>query len=396
VRTSVVALLAVLIVAFSSPAFAHGDLQTGQSTAEQSQPTVKLDAPSIYKQAKDAIVVIRVHMSNGSAGFGSGVVVSPDGLIATNYHVIQDADAAQVRLANGDLYDDVAVLTTDPRKDIAILRNAVNLRSLEFGDSDRVQVGAAVYALGAPEGLESTFSQGLVSAIRPADELGLVDGRGLTGFRVIQITAPISHGSSGGALLDDTGKIVGLTAIGSGQGAQNLNFAIPSNYVRGLVSAPSITPKALARVSAISPTPTIRNDGQSAIPRSVPEIIASSRTIYVSCPNNPVLVSEVTKKLLEWGRLNIMSSAKDADLVMKLVTTSSLNAATGAGHQASALVTDQVSGVQFWTTRKGGSWAMSGWSRSWVGRQIADEFIHFFDQQLKVAGKEKSGSAKSK
>ena len=203
-----------------------------QSFAQVTQATTKLEASSIYEKAAPSVVFITCVDAKGQVSSGSGVILRADGIIATNFHVISDAVAAKVQLSNSDIYDDVSVLDTDERKDIAILKiKAVNLPVLSVANSDNVKIGATVYAIGSPRGLTGSLSSGIISSLRPASELSSE----LTGFRIIQFTAPISSGSSGGALLDDTGKLLGLV-FAYRPGGQNLNAAIPVNYVTPLTS----------------------------------------------------------------------------------------------------------------------------------------------------------------
>lgn len=158
----------------------------GCRQAEGRQETQKTEATAVYEGAVPAVVLITCADSAGRVTFGSGVILRSDGVIATNYHVVGGAAQARVKLRNGDIYDDVSVLDTDERKDIAILKiKATGLHALEAADSDTVRVGETVYAIGAPRGLEGSLAGGLVSSVRPIDEIE----PSLTGFRVIQFTA---------------------------------------------------------------------------------------------------------------------------------------------------------------------------------------------------------------
>ena len=115
-------------------------------------------------------------------------------------------------LPNGDSYEGVQVIDVDPVKDLALVKiKAYKLSVAVMGDSDELVVGQKVYTIGAPKGLEQTLSEGLVSAFRQ-----------MQGHRRIQTSAPISHGSSGGGMFDDRGRLVGITAAGIDE-AQNLN-----------------------------------------------------------------------------------------------------------------------------------------------------------------------------
>ena len=166
-------------------------------------------------------MVVRTIDANGaSTGIGSGVVLSPDGLVATNEHVIRGADGIVLELASGRHM--IAVqLVADERRDLAILWTPKrNLSPARLGDSDRVQIGESVVAIGSPRGLSHTLSTGIVSGIRYAK-----------GYRYIQTTVSISAGSSGGPILNMNGEVLGL-AVGFLRDAQNLNFALPSNDIR--------------------------------------------------------------------------------------------------------------------------------------------------------------------
>lgn len=337
----------------------------------QQQSTDKLDASAVYQRATPALVRVTVVDASGRVKEGSGVIVRSDGLIATNYHVIAEGLSARVQLSNGDMYDDVAIADTDERKDLALLKiKAVGLPLLEFADSDGLKVGGTVYVLGAPLGLEGSLSQGLIGAIR----LGTEISPRLEGFRLIQFTAPVSPGSSGGPLLDESSKVAGLV-LGTLPAGQNLNFAVPSNYINGLV----VNWKGEARHLARMPT-----RAKSDRSRAPAEVLGAAKTLYVWVHSgSPVLKTEISKKLLNWGRLTLVSLPAEADLILEVVQTGSLNLGTGEGNQAAALLRDRESGMELWSTTKGGSWSMKGWSHAWVGRAIAAEFIRFYNSTTK-------------
>src|SRR5207253_8032870 len=127
---------------------------------------------------------------------GSGFFVSKDGLIVTNYHVIEEGSSAVVRLPDGASYVVDGVLASDKARDIAVIKaHGQNFRTLTLGNSDRVQVGEEVVAIGSPLSLESTVFIGIVSGIRAVKE---------DSDKYLQITAPISPGSSGGPLFNIT------------------------------------------------------------------------------------------------------------------------------------------------------------------------------------------------
>jgi Do/DeqQ family serine protease len=161
---------------------------------------------------------------------GSGVIVDEEGHIATNNHVIENADQVIVQLADHRVAV-AQVVGRDPDSDLALLKIRLDhLPVMSFGHSDRLQVGDVVLAIGSPLGLSQTVTHGIVSAT----------GRGQLGLATfenfIQTDAAINPGNSGGALINTRGELVGLnTAIVSKEGAEGIGFAIPVNMVRGVI-----------------------------------------------------------------------------------------------------------------------------------------------------------------
>lgn len=188
----------------------------------------------------------------GELGSGSGFVIANDGKVVTNYHVVHMPGTAQAeaRFADGASYQVQGVLATDPDKDLAVLKlqsTGKDFQALRLGDSEQVQTGEHVLAIESPlAGLspvstEATVSDGIVSGIRDWPEHQM---------KVFQITAPISPGSSGGALLNSNGDVIGVT-FAQLVGGQNLNFAIPIAYLRSLLKdGPT---KSLATLNAAAP-----------------------------------------------------------------------------------------------------------------------------------------------
>lgn len=166
-------------------------------------------------------------------GQGSGVIVSSDGYLITNNHVVADAVAVEVILADRRQYKGV-VVATDPKTDVAIVKiNATNLPTVPWGDSSNLAVGDFVLAIGNPLGLSRTVTFGIVSAVGRAD-VGVADFEDF-----IQTDAPINPGNSGGALVNINGELVGInTAIASPTGGSvGVGFAIPSNMVRAAMQS---------------------------------------------------------------------------------------------------------------------------------------------------------------
>jgi serine protease Do len=165
-------------------------------------------------------------------GLGSGVIMTPDGYIVTNNHVVDGATDVQVTL--GDKRDFKAkVVGTDPKSDVAVLKiDATNLPSITVGDSTKVQVGDYALAIGNPFGVGQTVTMGIVSATGRS-HLGIEDYEDF-----IQTDAPINPGNSGGALVNDRGELIGInTAIlaHGAEGNQGIGFAIPANMARNVM-----------------------------------------------------------------------------------------------------------------------------------------------------------------
>jgi hypothetical protein len=150
------------------------------------------------------------------AGTGSGFFISECGMAVTNHHVINGAVEARIFM-NGVAFEVTGIFDYSWQMDLAVIQvDGGPFRFLELGDSENLMAGASVYALGSPLGLQSTFTSGIVSSAR----------REIEGFEFIQTSAPVSFGSSGGPLMDASGRVVGVTAAGMA-GGQNLNFAVP-------------------------------------------------------------------------------------------------------------------------------------------------------------------------
>jgi Trypsin-like peptidase domain len=181
----------------------------------------------VVKRSSDAVVLIVISNSAGQeTALGSGFLVSADGEIVTNYHVIKEAHSAIVKLSNGAFFPVEGVLASNAEKDLAIIKvKGKNLPFLTLGDIDKLHVGDHVVAIGSPLGLEGTVSDGIVSALRDVADK-----------KWIQTTAPVSHGNSGGPLLDLSNHVVGVITWGVNlELGQNLNFAAPCSEVTALL-----------------------------------------------------------------------------------------------------------------------------------------------------------------
>jgi len=168
-------------------------------------------------------------------GLGSGVIVSPDGYILTNNHVVEGADELKVALSD-DRELIAKVIGTDPKTDIAVIKiEAKDLPSLTLADSDALRVGDLVFALGNPLGVGQTVTMGIVSA-KGRNQLGLLDQVG--GYEsFIQTDAAINMGNSGGALIDAKGRLVGINSaiLSPSKGNIGIGFAIPVNLAASIM-----------------------------------------------------------------------------------------------------------------------------------------------------------------
>lgn len=167
---------------------------------------------------------------------GSGVIISPDGYIVTNNHVVAESNKVQVTLNDKRTYD-ATIVGTDPSTDLALLKiNMTDLPYIVFGNSDELKIGEWVLAVGNPFNLTSTVTAGIVSAkARNINILGVPDGTAIESF--IQTDAAVNRGNSGGALVNTRGELVGINAaIASGTGYYaGYSFAIPVNIVSKVV-----------------------------------------------------------------------------------------------------------------------------------------------------------------
>ena len=179
----------------------------------------------IARQAFGSTVLLVMEDVNGQPlSLGSGFFVR-DSEIASNLHIIEGAVNGYAKLVGQKTkYDIEGVTAVDPERDLVVLKiPGARALALNLGSSDAVHVGDPVYAVGNPQGLEGTFSQGIVSSVRKVGT-----------HKFLQITAPISPGSSGGPVLNGKGQVIGVS-VATFKGGQNLNFAIPSAYLKALL-----------------------------------------------------------------------------------------------------------------------------------------------------------------
>jgi Do/DeqQ family serine protease len=252
-------LLRIVFALFVALLVGEANAETAPKAVPQSAAQVRLSFAPVVKKAAPAVVNVyasrvetmprnplfddpifrRFFGGEGSQNqrvqkaLGSGVIVDPSGLVVTNYHVIEGMTEVKIALSDKREFEAQIVLR-DPRTDLAVLRlkGGGNFPVLELGDSDTLEVGDFVIAIGDPFGVGQTITQGIVSALART-QVGISD----YGF-FIQTDAAINPGNSGGALVDLDGKLVGInSAIYSRSGgSMGIGFAIPVNMVKSVVA----------------------------------------------------------------------------------------------------------------------------------------------------------------
>lgn len=185
----------------------NGDNSSIEGVVRGSNKGKALTPEEIYQRCNPAVFTVLTDEAQGS-----GFFINSSGVAVTNYHVLRGANSGRVELANNRAYQIVEVLKASEELDYAIFRVGVSdkVPFLPISRKD-VVIGEKAYAIGSPQGVNNTFSQGIVSQIRK---------------HLIQISVPIDHGSSGGALLNEYGEVIGITAAGVEDSNADLNFAI--------------------------------------------------------------------------------------------------------------------------------------------------------------------------
>src|SRR5438876_3242086 len=191
---------------------------TGSTCKSQSE----LTAEQVYDLLNQSVVMIISTESNGNEDQGSGVIIMEGGYIATCNHLIENSTAITVRHQNLE-FKNADIITQDVQNDIAIIKiSAENLIPVKVADSDILKPGQKVYTISSPVGYENTISEGIVSGLR----------KNKIKTTLIQTTAPITEGSSGGALINTNGELIGLLSSGKHEGS--LYFSIPVNEIKSL------------------------------------------------------------------------------------------------------------------------------------------------------------------
>lgn len=211
------------------------ELASKPQVAEPVQSGGRLTIPQVAKKLLPSVVSVETYQNNNlfeAAALGSGIIMSEDGYIITNHHVVAGASAVKVTLDDGEAYE-ATVVGSDERTDLAVLKvSAPNLVPAEFGDSTQLDVGETVIAIGNPASLElkGSVTQGIVSAVNRTVRTGTYS------MTFIQTDAAINPGNSGGALVNEFGQVVGINSSKIVQeGFEGIGFAIPVSDAKPII-----------------------------------------------------------------------------------------------------------------------------------------------------------------
>ena len=197
-----------------------------------------MTAKDIVQQSTDGIVRVEAGEKDGEK-IGTGFILDKTGIIATNLHVVSGSAQIKVKLHDGTPYEVQTIAGVDAGRDLVLLRirPAKPLKTVRLGDSEQMSAGDQIVAIGNPLGVfDYSVSSGLISQVRPVCD-STEDRCPPGGLKLLQISAPISQGSSGGPLFNQFGEVVGVTTLIVAQG-QSINFAVPGNYLKPLVAQP--------------------------------------------------------------------------------------------------------------------------------------------------------------
>ena len=217
-----------------------------------------LTAEEVYKSSSDKVAMVLCYKDGVPSSQGSGFFVDKN-ILVTNYHVIKGADKIELKIVgNETIFKGANVIKASPEFDLAIVQTKQNFEAFNIEKNVTVEVGAKIYTIGNPRGLEGTISEGIISGKREKD-----------GVEFLQITAPISPGNSGGPVLDEEGNVIGVATF-TFKNSQNLNFAMPIKYIdkctaiSELSSKETVTKSDSLAISLISYSKGWREDYQQA------------------------------------------------------------------------------------------------------------------------------------
>ena len=314
-------------------------IATGGLTAFQVAAQSMSDTSAI-QGAMDSVVTILLASDGQANSVGSGLIVRSDGYILTPYSLVRGAREIQIKLRNGEIYDKAEVVSTDERRNVAMLHiNASGLRYIPNGTVEETQVGSRIYVVTNPAGQVMTKEGLQLSSVQMADN---IQGAG-KGYRVLQFDAVAGSNTAGGLILDEQGRSLGI--ITTTPDIKGQNIAVPLSSVVGLIRSvqtalpitvamnstptPSNTPYPIPQNSVQVPqrgvTPlTAKGPGSVVVkPNTVPEVLAASKTIYVTSETvffkPQLLVSALSKhdEISTWG-LSFVEDRDVADLILEI------------------------------------------------------------------------------
>lgn len=246
----------------------------------------------LFNEVAPAIVVINTQSPRGGS-LGSGFIVDASGVIVTNFHVVKEAEAIEVKLKDGRSFPVKGIVYYDARRDVCILKiDSTGLPVVSLGDSGTLRLGQKVLVIGAPLGLEYSISDGLFSGKRVFSNL-----------ESLQFTAPISPGNSGGPLLDMHGNVLGITTFMLLQG-QNLNFAVPINEIKPFIGIyPKIDMQEFS--SRVSKAEILWSQGNEALYAGNTEVAINyfQQALEIN-PNDVIMRSDLGGFLSMLGRMD--------------------------------------------------------------------------------------------
>jgi S1-C subfamily serine protease len=299
--------ISIMVMSISLCLFGNRDRQErllaySPSFSHAQQEPVTQNPTTLAKNITPAIVYIKGITSDGQEIGGSGFIVDASGLIVTNLHIIKDLKAIAVRLLSGDIYDQVVVKAFDERKDLAVIKvPGFDLPVVTLGNSNLVQQGDSVLVIGNPLGLEASVSAGIVSGIRKLEE----------GLQVFQTDAAANPGNSGGPMLNMNGAVIGVLTFKM-QNAENLNFVVPINYARGLISAQeSMSLDALRK--RLGQAIEIFKDSKVSIPSQWRSLQSGTTKILRLEGEHLYVETEIPEELKKLGNFVLADMKKDGD-----------------------------------------------------------------------------------
>ena len=285
-------------------------------------------------------------------GLGSGVIISPDGYILTNNHVVEGADELKVGLTD-DREFIAKVIGTDPKTDVAVIKiEAENLPTITLADSDKLRVGDVVFAVGNPLGVGQTVTSGIVSA-KGRNQLGLLEN-GYESF--IQTDAAINMGNSGGALVDAKGRLVGINSaiISTTRGSIGLGFAIPINLASSVLQSLIATGKVTRGFLGVSAQTVIADDAAAlGLPvgtrgAMITDVTPDSPADKAGLKRGDVVLTYNEHPVPSWEEWRLMIAETMPNSAVKIGISRALDPkASGAGKAVRKSIVVEVSLAQF-------------------------------------------------